>query len=289
MIRYFAPSLAALAICAFGVTAMAAPGGPSEPPGMERMQHWASDHEALLDARLAGIKAGLKLTPDQEKLWTPFEAAVRDVAKMRAERMKAMMDRVQEMRHMMEQMQDTNDMQDMGPIGPTVSPVDRLEAIAQRMSERSAAIKKVADAAAPLYASLDETQKRLFGLLGGERLMMGHRHLGMGMMGGMGMGMVGRGRGDVGESGMGMVGCGDGEDMGEAGMGMMRRGREDMGEGGMGMMRRGREDLGEGGTDMMRRAREDMGEGGMRTMGRGPDRMNMMGNQSNDDEDYSDE
>jgi hypothetical protein len=37
--RYFTPSLAALAICAFGVTtAIAAPGGPSEPPGMERMQ-----------------------------------------------------------------------------------------------------------------------------------------------------------------------------------------------------------------------------------------------------------
>ena len=34
----------------------------------------------MLDARLAGLKAGLRLTPDQEKLWGPFEAAVRDFA-----------------------------------------------------------------------------------------------------------------------------------------------------------------------------------------------------------------
>jgi hypothetical protein len=33
---------------------------------MERMQHWADDHEAMLDAKLAGLKAGLRLTSDQE-------------------------------------------------------------------------------------------------------------------------------------------------------------------------------------------------------------------------------
>ena len=64
----------------------------SGPMGMERMQHWAGDHQALLDAKLAGLKAGLKLTPDQEKLWEPFEAAVRDAAKMRMEHMRAMME-----------------------------------------------------------------------------------------------------------------------------------------------------------------------------------------------------
>ena len=273
MIQYFAPSFAALAICAFGVTAMAAPGGPSEPLGMERMQHWASDHEALLDARLAGIKAGLKLTPDQEKLWTPFETAVRDAAKMRAERMKVMMDRVQETRDMMEQMQDTNDAKEMDLSGQAASPVDRLEALAKRMSERGAAIKKVADAATPLYASLDETQKRLFRLLGGERMMMGHRHRAMGMMGGMGMGIMGGGRGMMGEGGMGIMGCGRG-DMGEGGPGLMRSISEDVGEAGMGKVGRDTEDM----------AQDDMG-----MMRREPDRMNMMGNQSSDDEDYSDE
>jgi hypothetical protein len=33
----------------------------SGPMGMERMQHWAADHQVLLDAKLAGLKAGLKL------------------------------------------------------------------------------------------------------------------------------------------------------------------------------------------------------------------------------------
>jgi hypothetical protein len=67
------------------------------PMGMERMQHWTADHQALLDSKLAGLKAGLKLTPDQEKLWEPFEAAVRDAAKMRMEHMRAMMDRMRGM------------------------------------------------------------------------------------------------------------------------------------------------------------------------------------------------
>ncbi len=47
------------------------------PPGseMERMQRWAADREAVLEAKLTGMKAGLKLTADQEKLWGRFEAA----------------------------------------------------------------------------------------------------------------------------------------------------------------------------------------------------------------------
>ena len=51
------------------------------------MQRSAAADEALLDARLAGMKAGLKLTPDQEKLWGPFEAAVRDASKAHMEAM----------------------------------------------------------------------------------------------------------------------------------------------------------------------------------------------------------
>ncbi len=81
-----------------------------------RMQHWAADHEALLDARLAGLKADLKLTPNQDKLWAPFEAAVRDAAKMRMEQGKAM-DRMQKMRDKREYLQDTKD---MGPGRPSV-------------------------------------------------------------------------------------------------------------------------------------------------------------------------
>src|SRR5208337_2745892 len=116
MMRYVLPPLAALAVCAFSVTAEAGSSESTGPAGMERMQHWASDREAVLDARLAGLKAGLKLTADQEKLWAPFETAVRDAAKVRMEQMKAMMDRMQKMRDMdmMNQKQGT-EMKDMGP------------------------------------------------------------------------------------------------------------------------------------------------------------------------------
>ena len=196
MMRYgLLPHLAALTICAFtGTAAGAAPGESPGQPGMERMQHWAADHEAMLDAKLAGLKAGLKLTADQEKLWPPFETTVRAAAKMRAEHMEAMMDRMQKMREMMKEKggaTDITDMGSMGSMGSMVSPVERLEALAQRMSERATAIKNIADAAKPFYASLDDPQKRLFSLLGEEMLMMGHGHRGGGMMGGMGMGMMG--------------------------------------------------------------------------------------------------
>ena len=43
----------------------------------------------------------------------------------------------------------------------------------------AAALKKVADSAKPLFASLDEAQKRKFGLLGRAMLMPGRGHGGM--------------------------------------------------------------------------------------------------------------
>jgi hypothetical protein len=147
----------------------------SGPMGMERMQHWAADHQALLDAKLAGLKAGLKLTPDQEQLWGPFEAAVRDAAKMRMEHMRAMMDRMRGM---------------MGEDAERRSPVDHIEMMASHMSEAASALTKIADAAKPFYASLDGSQKRIFGWLGRELLMMGQGHPGMGMMGHDGMGAM---------------------------------------------------------------------------------------------------
>ena len=170
---------------------------------MEKMQNWVADHEAFLDAKLAGLKAGLKLTSDQDKLWPPFETAVRDAAKLHMDQMKSMMDRMQKMREMMQSMQKSEDMKDMKATGQAVSPIDRLEAMGQRMSERGAAITKVADAAKPLYASLDDSQKRRFALLGRALFMMGHDHPGMDMMRG-GMGMMGGGT--MCEGGMGMMG-----------------------------------------------------------------------------------
>src|SRR5712691_9383791 len=66
------------------------PQAPQAPQaGAEGRQHWRpseQDVNAFTDARIAAIKAGLKLTPDQEKNWPGVEQAIRDLAKDRYER-----------------------------------------------------------------------------------------------------------------------------------------------------------------------------------------------------------
>jgi hypothetical protein len=140
------------------------------------------DRAALADARIAAIHAGLKLTPDQEKLWPPVETAVRDFAKMRIDRANARMNAQRDD----QQKQDDQKIDD---------PVARLRNRADMMATTAAAMKKIADAADPLYKTLDDGQKRRLALLthrerrfgGGE----GWRHRGFER------GMDGdRGRGD---------------------------------------------------------------------------------------------
>jgi Spy/CpxP family protein refolding chaperone len=133
-------SLAAAALTGsvFAVGAFAAQGDPAPPAA-------ADAREFLLDARVAGMKAALKLTPDQEKNWAPFEAAVRDAAKAMGEEMRAMREEAHE--------------------GERASPVVRLNMLSDRLAKASTELKAIADAAKPLYDSLDETQKRHFGVL----------------------------------------------------------------------------------------------------------------------------
>src|SRR5579862_6414275 len=47
------------------------------------------DRAALFDAHLAALHVGLKLTPDQEKLWPPLENALRECAKVMLEHKRA--------------------------------------------------------------------------------------------------------------------------------------------------------------------------------------------------------
>jgi hypothetical protein len=113
---------------------------------------------SALDARLAGFKAALKLNSDQEKSWGLFENAVRDGAKARAENMRAMRERRES---------------DEEP-----SPIDRMRMMSDRLAKRSAAVKSLADAATPLYVSLDDGQKRDFGLLFRDLVHRGRHHHG---------------------------------------------------------------------------------------------------------------
>jgi LTXXQ motif family protein len=144
------------------------------------MRMSSEDRAAFTDARIAAVKAGLKLNADQEKLWPPVETAVRDFAKLRIDRANARMNAKPD---------DSQDQQKAD------DPVARLRDRAETMATTAAAMKRIADAADPLYKTLDDGQKRRLAILthmgrgGGE----GWRH--HGFMRGMDRDDGDRGRG----------------------------------------------------------------------------------------------
>ena len=71
------PFLAALVLSTFALSASADPSDERSGPMGRRMQRWAADHQVLLDAKLAGLKAGLKLTQDQDTVMTAQSGKVR--------------------------------------------------------------------------------------------------------------------------------------------------------------------------------------------------------------------
>jgi hypothetical protein len=109
--------------------------------GPSRDQPTANQLIAYDEARIARFKADLRLKPDQEKLWSKLESALRDISKQRAERMIAQRDERDNRK---------------GP--PTTVELLRLDADA--MTEHAANMKKIADASEPLFDKLDEPQKR---------------------------------------------------------------------------------------------------------------------------------
>jgi hypothetical protein len=122
------------------------PGAPDRSNQMrpERFRPTAEDFSAFTDARVAAIKAGLRLNAEQEKNWPAFEDAFRNLAKLRTDRILAFRD------------------------GPPSPPADMLEGLQRRadvLSRSAAALRQVADATAPLYKSLDDAQKRRFAVL----------------------------------------------------------------------------------------------------------------------------
>src|SRR3954454_4676220 len=114
------------------------------------MRMSAEDRAAFADDRIASVHAGLKLTPDQEKLWPPVEAAVKEFAKLHTDRANARMNAMRD---------DDRDRQ-----APR-DPVARLRDRADAMAASAAAMKKIADAADPLYRTLDDGQKRRLAIL----------------------------------------------------------------------------------------------------------------------------
>ena len=87
-------AIAGLAGSAFAVNASAASGDPPTAPNAAVMQRLQERQAVMLDAHLAGMKAGLKLTDEQAKNWPAFETAIRDAEKARADRWREAQDRI---------------------------------------------------------------------------------------------------------------------------------------------------------------------------------------------------
>jgi LTXXQ motif family protein len=107
------------------------------------------DRAAYADAKIAAVHAGLKLNADQEKLWPPVESAVRNLVKIRLDRGNARM---------------PSDRDGQGAQSSD-DPVVRLREHADTMAATADAMKKIADAADPLYKTLDDGQKRRLAVL----------------------------------------------------------------------------------------------------------------------------
>jgi hypothetical protein len=129
-------------------------GGPRHEWAGEGHKFSAEDFAALTDARIAALKTGLKLNAAQEKNWPALESALREGAKARAARM-------DEWR---EHARDDHERHDA---------IEAMQRRAKSMQERATRLVALADAAKPLYESLDEGQKHRFGVV--MREMRGHR------------------------------------------------------------------------------------------------------------------
>jgi zinc resistance-associated protein len=134
-----------------------------------------ADFEALTDARIAGIQAGLRLNADQQKLWNPVEQAMRGMAAERTQRF--------------EEFRRGREAGQQEPQRPDLA--QRLEQQAQRQTESAQRLTTLANTVKPFWASLDDNQKRLLPVLmrqGGD--------------GGRSGGMMGRMRDHGGRGGM---------------------------------------------------------------------------------------
>ena len=136
------------------------PDGQGDPGRRFEHRHWlsAEDMAAFADARIAALKAGLQLTPDQAKSWPAFEQALREMAQLRIERRQA---------------RQAAEQQGQPPAVPA-TPFDRLAKKADNLSKTGAALKHIADTGAPLYQSLTDAQKHRFHVL--ARMLRPHRH-----------------------------------------------------------------------------------------------------------------
>ena len=142
-----ATAAALLASATFGIAATAPRTGD---PQRERPSaaEIAENAAAFSDARIAALKAGLRMNADQEKLWPPVEQALHDLAQQRIDRRTARIEAFRERER-----------------GERPDLLGTMRNRADALVQRGAGLKKLVDAADPLYASLDDAQKHRFDIL----------------------------------------------------------------------------------------------------------------------------
>jgi hypothetical protein len=110
-----------------------------------------ADMKALTDARIAIVKAGLRLRPDQAKHWPGVEDAMRASAQTQYARITAVADQLAPERE--------------------VDPIALFRGRADAMAERAANMKRLVDAWEPLSRSLAPEQKERMRLLAAAGVM----------------------------------------------------------------------------------------------------------------------
>ena len=118
------------------------PATPAKSSAEDQWKPSPADRAAFVAARVAMLHARLALTPDQEKLWPPVESVLKDIAQKREARM-------EDIRAEREKNK-----------GERPDAMTRLRRGADFMTQTGADLKRLADAAQPLYDKLDDSQKR---------------------------------------------------------------------------------------------------------------------------------
>jgi hypothetical protein len=118
--------------------------GKAAPPAPQAAepQLTAEQIVANSDAYIDRIKAELKLTPEQEKHWTAFNSAMHYLGHNGADRLNLRIARAQR--------------------DPPDDIIEQMRNEAQFLNDRAVDQRNVADAAEPLFASLDARQKAIF-------------------------------------------------------------------------------------------------------------------------------
>ncbi len=105
-----------------------------------------ADRATIVEARIAAIKAGLRLAPAQEKDWDNLEKVARQVIAARAARQKEAM-------------------KEAAAFGDKDDVVSGMKLASKDLIARGEELEKVAEAAAPLFASMDAVQRHNFAVL----------------------------------------------------------------------------------------------------------------------------